>query len=283
MTTFINFNGSHVQSDKPIITASNRGLRYGDGLFETMRAQEGELILGRLHFERLFAGLDLLQFERPAFFTREELASQIRQLCEKNGHRKLSRIRLMVFRGNGGLNDEAKDGLGYIIESVQLGEEDIRLNEVGLSVALFSDGKKSCDRFSNLKSNNFLLYTMAARYAKKCGADDCLVLNAHGRACESTIANLFCFRDNILYTTPLSEGCVSGVMRRFLLQLLPAAGYNIVEKPLTITDIAMADELFLTNAIRGIRWVHQFEESRYLNIQTSAVFELLRQNLAAFI
>ncbi|HMF70840.1 MAG TPA: aminotransferase class IV, partial [Flavitalea sp.] len=75
------------------------------------------------------------------------------------------------------------------------------------------------------------------------------------------------------FTPPLSEGCVAGIMRRFLLRELPQYGFDIEEKPLTISDIENADECFLTNAISGIRWVREFRKTTFTNSITAEIFQ----------
>jgi len=261
--TWINHNGALLPAGNGILKASNRGFHYGDGLFETLMARNGRIRLGNMHFDRLFTGMDALRFVIPASLTREALEASILHLCERNGHTALARIRLTIYRADGGLYDPEDLHPRYLIESWALGPADIDLNETGLAVDIYPDGIKSCDPLANIKSNNFLLYALAALYARECRLDDCLVRNSHGRLADSTIANLFYCKEGQLYTPPLSEGCVAGVMRRFLLSVLPDAGFPVHERPVTAGELLDADEVFLSNAIRGIRWVQSFRTSRY--------------------
>jgi branched-chain amino acid aminotransferase len=261
---YINLNGKILPGDKPALLVSNRGYRYGDGLFETIKVINEKILLEPYHFERLFSGLRLLQFEVPKLFTAEKLAGEIPQLCNKNECEKLARVRLSVFRGNGGLYDEDRT-LQYIIECWPLDELVNKLNENGLVIDIFPGARKSCDTFSNLKSANFLPYTMAATYAKENKLNDCLVLNSSGHIADSTIANVFIVKDGAIVTPALSEGCVNGTMRKYLLKKMMDAGYEIHETCVTVSDIEKADEVFLTNAIKGIRWVKQFRDKSYSN------------------
>src|SRR5580658_6068574 len=73
----INFNGALLNSREKIITADNRGFRYGDGLFETIRVLDDHIWLSGFHFERLFSSLAVLQFDKPGFFTPEYLQDEI--------------------------------------------------------------------------------------------------------------------------------------------------------------------------------------------------------------
>ena len=148
-------------------------------------------------------------------------------------------MRLSISRGNGGLFDDDRK-LNYVIECWSLAK-DFQFNENGLVIGIFNEAQKNADVFANLKSANFLLYSMAAQYAKENKWNDCLVLNNHGRIADSTIANIFLVKDNLISTPALGEGCVNGVMRRHLLQLLPSKGFEVVERQITIQNVLDAD------------------------------------------
>lgn len=260
---WIDHNGALLPADSGIFKASSRGFHYGDGLFETMLVRSGQIRLKEAHFDRLFAGMLRLRFIIPNHFTRENLETSLLQLCKKNGHSNLARVRLTIYRADGGLYDPEDLYPRYLIESSALNPADTDLNKAGLAIDIYPDGLKSCDSFANIKSNNFLLYVMAALYARENRLDDCLVRNIHGRLADSTIANVFISKERQLYTPSLAEGCVAGVMRRYLLSTLPAAGFPVHECPVMAGDLLDADEVFLSNAIRGIRWVQTFRTSRY--------------------
>ncbi len=131
-------------------------------------------------------------------------------------------------------------------------------NEEGLALGLFSAGRRACDHFSAIKSNNYMLSAQAGMYAREHNLDDCALLNPYGRVAETTIANVWWVKANRVFTPPLTEGCVAGVMRRWLLESLPAAGYPVQERPVDPDELASADEIFISNAIQGIRWVRNF-------------------------
>jgi branched-chain amino acid aminotransferase len=185
----------------------------------------------------------------------------------------------MVFRGNGGLYDPENHFPNYIIQTWPLVQADRLFNEKGLLIDIFPDGRKARDVFSNLKSNNYLVYAMAALYAKQRQLDDCLVLNSDGRVCDSTIANIFCIKNGIIYTTALSEGCVAGVMRRHVLEQVRQAGYPVFEKEIDTGFLQDADEIFLTNALQGLRWVKQFRESSYGNPITTSIHAIINKSI----
>ena len=271
--TWMNYNGITISSDKEIIKADNRGFRYGDGLFETMRMINGAVPLADLHFDRLMHGIQMLQFDKPSYFTREYLLKQILELAAKNNHHKQVRIRLTVFRGEGGLYDTESHFPNYIIQTWKLPDEKIHLNENGLILDIFPDARIAPDNFSSLKSNNYLPYFMGALFVKKNQLNDCVLLNTNEHLCDATIANVFIIRDGVVTTPPLSDGCVAGVMRKHLIDQAPSFDFPVVERSLNIDDLIKAEEMFLTNAIYGIKWVKQFRQTSYLNNHTARIFK----------
>lgn len=277
---FICLNGKILRAEDPVLLASNRGYRYGDALFETMKVASKNILLETYHFERLFAGLRLLQFEVPKLLTREKLCKEVLLLAEKNNCGNLARIRLSVFRGNGGVYDEERTPQ-YLIECWPLNESLNRLNENGLVIDVFPAARKSCDSFSHLKSANYLPYTMAAIYAKANKLNDCLVLNTDGNIADATIANVFLIKEGVIITPGPDQGCVNGVMRRHLLEKMKDAGYSIQENPVSVSTLEEADEVFLTNAISGIRWVKQFRDNVYSNNLTVEIYNRFIKTIPA--
>ena len=274
MSDYLLYNGKFYKSSDPLVTADNRGLRYGDGLFETFKFSGGSIHLQEGHFERLFNGLQLLQFDCPVHFTPGKLASQVAALCAKNGHAR-ARIRITIFRGSGGLYDPEDHFPHCIIQSWPLSDEGFPLNENGLVAGIYTVAKKRMDAFSNLKSNNYLPYAMAALHAKKQQWNEAFLLNTAERVCDATIANIFIIKNDCIYTCLLSEGCVDGIMRRFLLAQLQQQGFNVQEKAITVEDLYTADEVFLSNSIRGIRWVRTTGPATYTNQLTLQIHRQL--------
>ena len=270
---FINCNGELLDADTPVVTASNRSFRYGDGLFETMRWERGRLTLGDFHFERLFRGMGILQMELPPGFRAANLTEQIRNLCEKN-RLETARIRFNVYREDSPALFPVNNRPRFIIETAELP----LLNPEPVRATLYTDEKKSTGILSNLKINNYLLYIMASRYAGQNGYDDALIQNADGRLCEATSSNLFFISGKKIMTPSLSEGCVAGVMRRQLLGLLPEWGYTVLETTIPEALMDEADEAFLTNAIHGIRPVTSIGNKKFPQVLTQ---EIIRQ-LSAF-
>jgi len=273
---FINYNGKFIDDSNPIIQANNRGFRFGDGVFETLKFKKGKIIFLDEHLSRLWQGLKRFQFDLPKLFTPDYLESQILALIQKNKNTS-ARIRLTVFRGNGGLYDPENLQPNFIIESWNLPETNGDLNENGLQCILFKDALKSVDAYSNLKHNNYLPYLMGALQAKKMKCNDAIIFNSNLNICDSTIANVFLIKDNIIYTPALSEGCIAGVMREFIINELRKNDFNVIEQTITETDLVNADEVFLTNSIYNMRWISAIDGINYQNKITREIYHLLKQ------
>ena len=154
------------------------------------------------------------------------------------------------------------------------------LNENGLIIDIFPDARKSIDVFSNLKSANYLPYVMAAIWAKENKLNDTLILNQHDRVCDSTIANVFWVKDNNIFTPPLNEGGVAGVMRKKVLELAIRNSNHLMQEALLTQEILLqADEVFLTNAITGIRWVKEYRGKIYKNTISGNIITTLGETI----
>lgn len=271
MSNFIHFNGKIWPAEQPVISAGNRGLRYGDGLFETMRVVNGRIVCSDWHFERLFNGLSLLRFQCPPYLTAAYLTEAVLALCRQMAIEQGARVRLNMVRGNGGLYDPENHNPHIIIEAWPLALP-TGIQPTGLVIDIYPDARKPMDSLANIKSNNYLPYVLAALHAQQHQLHDCLLLNTAGRVCDATIANVFWVKDDRLFTPPLSEGGVGGIMRRYLLQTV-AQKYPVHEQPLTPEMLLQADELFLTNAIQGIKWVKQCRDKQYNNQLATRLFK----------
>jgi branched-chain amino acid aminotransferase len=260
------FNGQMIQGNTPVFKADNRGFRYGDGVFETIRVSKGRMPLFGFHFERLVTSLHLLKIQH--YWTEELLAQWVIDLCQLNQCSDSARVRLAVYRN--------ANGQGEIIieaQSMPLTDEESKLQSIALTIYPFA--RKSMDAFANLKSANFLPYVMAGLYAVDEGFDDSIVLNCDNKICDSSKANIFIIQSNEIHTPALHQGCVSGVMRRYLIDKLKVLNYVVRQEVITEEDLLSADEIFLTNAIYGIKSVNSFKDRQYHNLITIGIFERL--------
>lgn len=260
--SFFLFNNQLLAAGTPVLGPNSRCVRYGEALFETMRVAEGKIALESFHFERLFQSMKLLGWHLPTLWGSSLLQEAVLKICRKNKLQN-ARVRLQVFAGEGGVFEGIDAHPQWLIECWPLEPPHWVLNENGLDIGVFPLGRKAVDAFSSIKSSNYLLYLQAGRYARQEKLNEALLLNQFGRICDATISNIWWIRGDEIATPPLSEGGIGGTMRRFLLEKLPRHGFSVREKPLCPEELLDADAVFLSNAIRGIRWVKQFGERRY--------------------
>jgi len=278
-TDFLFLDGHLIRQDKANLSVNNRSFRYGDGCFETIRVVNGQIKLAPLHFERLFTSIDALKFNKPSFMNAEWLENNILEVVHKNGHQKLARVRVMIFRGDGGLYDPENHFPHHLIQSFKLSEATQELNQNGLTLGIYKAAKKSSDHFSMIKSNNYLPYVMAALWAKENNVNDAILLNHSDNIADTTIANVFIIKDGIIKTPAITEGPVAGVMRRYLIKTLREHNYEVEETTVTVADVLEASEVFLTSAIHGIKWVKQIENSQYNNSLIPVLYKKFIQTL----
>lgn len=262
--SFVCFNGEFLPADQPLFTSANRSFKFGDGLFETIKVFKGVVLFQNFHFERLFLGLQMLRINLPAELTSAALISQIISLCEKNNCSDLGRVRLAAYRNDDNLCE-------YCIEACAVAPA-VHQWRANLRIDLFPYSRKTMDAYAGLKSANFLPYVMAARFAEEKDLDDCILLNADNHLCETSKANIFLVKNGELFTPSLDQGCVSGVMRRFLIEELKRRDYIVYQKPLKEEDLQAADEIFITNAIIGMKGVKAFRDRLYTSSLSAEIY-----------
>ncbi len=276
--TYINFNGNIVDSSQPVFTAANRAFRYGDAVFETIRLMQGEILFFEKHLSRLSMSMKLLGMNPHDDLTFHNLYLSIRHLDQVNNLKGNGRIRLEVFRNDGGLYTPYSNDVSYVMETTPIVSKSYKLNENGLKIELYTDIKKPVSGLSNLKSSNALYYVMAGLYKNLLKTGDCLVLNTDNRIAEAISSNIFLVSKEVISTPSLSEACVAGVMRETVIEHLKKQGISVHEKGIAIEDLLAADEVFLTDVINGIRWVGAFRNKRFFNNFSRNILKEINEN-----
>jgi aminodeoxychorismate lyase len=275
---YINYNGFLYKEDENVFNAKNRGFRYGDALFETIRVIDGKPCLLEDHFIRLKKGMGVLKM-RSANISFNELKDQIIKLIEKNHIKKGGRVRLTVFRSGDGLYTPKNESKSYVIEAKPFKDNQYVLNEKGLSIDVYNDLRRYRNVLSQIKTTNNIPQVLAGIYKQENGLDECIILNDQGRIAESLSSNIFLYKNNNLYTPSLDEGCMDGVMRKQVLTIAKDLNINVFEGMVNGSMLLQADEMFLTNAIRGIQWVVSYRQKRYFNKATKEIIEYINQSI----
>ena len=279
---YLIYNGEIVR-DTALLTINNRAFRYGDGLFESMRYTYGFIPFLSQHLIRLNRGMQLLGYNLCDCLEENQLSILIADLVNKNQVEGAARIRLSVFRKEGGLYAPESDDFDFIIELEPLAHSDFKLETKGLIVGISKKVQKPIGPLSEIKSSSALLQVLAARDAKKQKWNEALLLNHNGNIAEGTSSNLFIVKYKTIYTPPLSDGGMDGIMRQQIALIVKNSNYSIKVKSLNANDLENADEIFLTNAIKGIIWVVGYGKKRYFNKAAKELTKLLNEAIQKLI
>lgn len=274
---YVFHRGEYVNENQAFISRDNRAFRFGDGFFETMRVYDGKVIFLENHFARIADTLQALRMQSPIPLTLETLKNQLQGLIQRNQITHGGRIRITFYRKSTGFYLPKNDDYSYFIEAEALLENQFELNPVGKNVDIFTDFKKDINKLSVYKTLNCQLYVMSALFARDKGLDEALIQNNRMSIIESTSSNLFIVSNGVLYTPTLQDGCLAGTMRMNIINLALDQKIKVYECTLNPQNLLSADEMFLTNAVRGIEWVVSYRTKRYFNTMAKRMVEVLNE------
>ena len=262
---FVNNNGAVIPNKGATIAAGNRSYLYGDGLFESIRILNGKPINMVNHFNRMVEGAKAIKMRFPTFFTVEFFEDKVKELIAISDIKEGGKCRISLDRALGGTYIPETNEISYFIEVYPYESNYFELNSKGYEVDIYREIKKQKNFLSNFKTKNGLLYVMAAIAAKEKGLDDYLLINEKDAVIESSNSNLFVVSNGVLYTPSLEDGCLAGTMRMQVINIALTHGIKVYECAILPQNLLAADEIFLTNAIRGIVWVGGYRTKRYFN------------------
>ena len=263
----INFNGTLLSETDSKLTVNNRGYKYGDALFETLKVVNGKIFFWEDHYFRLMSSMRILRMDIPMNFTMEFLEAEILKTLEANDLlHAAARVRLNVDRGEGGKylpSDTAQVVYNISAEPHHNPFYTIDANAKCI-VDLYKDYFVAPGLLSGLKSNNKAIQVIGSIYAQENDLDNCLILNTDKNVIEALNGNLFLVKGDTIKTPPLAEGCLKGVMRKQILELL-SKDVNVVVEEASISpfELQKADELFITNVIKGIIPITKYRKKEY--------------------
>jgi branched-subunit amino acid aminotransferase/4-amino-4-deoxychorismate lyase len=264
INAYICLNGEYLRATEPSIFPNNRAFRYADSLCENIHAFSTEPQFLNYHIERLVDNMCLLSMEVPTYFTESNINQLIVRLLNKNRIFGGAGIRLTVYRNIDEEYIPGDNNVSFILESYKLDYDKYELNEKGFCVDICSSFTKTSGRLANVRNANSLVYLLAGIYGRNCNLDAAILLNETGRLVETINANIFLTSGNSIFTPGISQGCIPGVMRKVITRLAGEAGFSINDQSsLTPAALEDAEEVFLTNAVDGIRWVGAFRQRRY--------------------
>lgn len=258
----INFNGN-VTSEVNILL-DNRGFLYGDSVFETVKILDGKILFLEDHYFRLMAAMRIVRMEIPMNFTMEYFEEQILDLVKAENLQNSSRARVSIYRNQGGFYLPKDNNVSFLITILPLENSVYQIEKDNYEVELYKDFIVAKHLLSTIKSSNRMINVTGSIFADENGYDNCLLINDDKNVIEALNGNLFMLMGNKLITPPVSEGCLNGVMRKQILALAKKIEtLEVVEEPISPFDLQKADELFVTNVIKGIQPITKYRKKEY--------------------
>lgn len=272
----INFNGRVISGSESVL---NRAFLYGDGVFETMRISRGKILFFEDHYFRLMSAMRICRMEIPMSFTMEYLENQVLELTSRNGFEN-ARVRLTVYRSGGGYYLPESSETEFVITASALDSSEYSIASQTYEADLYRDFHIPAQLLSTVKTTNRMINVTASIYASENGLDDCLLINGEKNVVEAISANVFIYSGGRLITPPVSEGCVNGVMRKQILALAKKEGIEAAEEIVSPFEIQRADEVFLTNVIKGIQPITKYRKKEYGSDLSKRLLERLNGEIS---
>lgn len=274
----INFNGTIAFEDSSL--NQNRAFLYGDGVFETVKILNSKILFLEDHYFRLMSSMRVVRMEIPMNFTLEYFEEQILTLAKANNKLSSSRARITVFRNNGGYYLPQTNSVSFLVTVENLDNRTYVINQNPYRVDLFTDFYVTKHLLSSIKTTNKMINVTASIFASENGFDNCLLVNENKNIVEALQGNLFMLIGNKLITPPISEGCLNGVMRKQILSLASKLEkIEVSEEVISPFDLQKADELFITNVIKGIQPITQYRKKAYRNDLAVKLVKKLNESL----
>lgn len=269
----INFNGEIVNFTTNILTANNRAFKYGDALFETIKAEKLKIHFLEDHYFRLMASMRMLRMEIPMNFTMDFFEQELLKTIHANNLED-ARLRITVFRRDGGLYTPDTNKVDFIIEASALK----KIIKDSYCVDLFKDYFIYSGLLSTIKTTNKLTNVLAGIYASENNLDNCILLNEKKQVVEAINGNIFLVFGNVIKTPSVNEGCVKGIIRKKIIEIiLKHPTFTIEETEISPFDIQKADELFISNTIVGIQSVSSYRKSYFKTFVAHELAEALNK------
>jgi len=261
------FNGTLLPSDEATLNLNNRGYNYGDSLFETMRVINSKIMFWESHYFRLMSSMRILRMSIPMDFSPEFLEEKIIELIKANDLESSPvRVKINIHREAGGYYTPERNSIGYFISVKPLDVAFFTINDDPYEVELFKDHYVLSGMLSTIKSNNKLVNILAGIYAKENGFDNCFLINQNKSVLEMTNGNVFIIKGKEIKTPPLSDGCLNGIIRKQLIEILnKSEDFTLKEETVSPFELQKADEIFFTNAIQGIQPITKYRKKTYTN------------------
>ena len=260
----INFNGTQQETNATILP-DNRGLNYGDAVFETLRVSGGKIYFWEDHYFRLMASMRILRMEIPMSFTPEYLEEQVLETIASSENKNGAfRAKILVWRKTGGKYSPTTNNVEFLITSEELANPFYTMDDSFYEIELFKDHYINSGLLSTLKTTNKVLNVLGSVYAQENDYANCLLLNEKKQVVEALNGNIFLVNGYKIKTPPIEDGCLNGILRKQIIKILgQMPDYVLEETSVSPFELQKADEIFITNVITGIQPVSKYRKKEY--------------------
>ena len=277
----INYNGNFKDSFSDDF--NNRGFLYGDSIFETIKIIDNKIIFWEEHYLRLMSSMRILRIDIPNNYTPEFFEKEITKTNLKLDSLFSGRVRLTIYRGGRGLYLPDNNFPVFVISSKKINQKLFKINRDIYKVDLFKDYQIQSNLISNLKTNNRVINVIGSIYAQENELDNCILLNDNKLVTEFLNGNIFIVNDNIIKTPTLSAGCLNGVMRKKIIELIKKVPkYEIQEKDFSPYELVSSDEIWVTNSISGIIPVNEYRRKSFSNNIGTIIISYFNKQFTGF-
>jgi branched-chain amino acid aminotransferase len=262
-------NGSFFDPSEATISVLDSGFLLGDGLFESLRALDGIPHLLDRHLGRLFSAADELEFAnmpRP-----ETLTEQVYRTLMRSGLAD-AYVRVTVTRGTGAVGLAPPEGSPTVVITV-LPAPARACPSDGIEAILL---QPPWEQPARAKSTSWQQAVLARRRVDQVGADEGIYVSVSGHVLEGVASNVFLVEGGRLLTPCVSE-CLPGITRSRVLELAHQVGITVLETPVMVQALMHADEVFVTNAVQGLRAVHAVSGTSIGRRSADGLFAPLRR------
>lgn len=262
----INFNGNICESNN-CISVQNRGFLFGDAVFDVLKVVGKKIYFWEEHYLRLMASMRIVRMEIPHNFTMEFLENQIiKTICENNQENQAVCIRFTVVRSQSSNYTPKSNSIDYYIETQAIDAVFYQNQEIPYEVELYKDFYVQPDLLSTLKTANRMINITGSVFAQENDYQNCILLNSQKNVASFLDGNLFIINENHIKTPPTTDGCINGVTRKKIIEIIKKTNdFTIEEASISPFDLQKSDELFLTNSIVGIQSVSQYRKKTFNN------------------
>ena len=277
----INFNGNLIHKSEGFISEENRGLQYGDAVFETIRVSNGKLYFWEDHYFRLMASMRILRMEIPLSFSMEYLEKEVIKTIEASSELLDNyRVKIFVNRKTGGKYTPKTNDIDYFISFEKIDSELFTVNDSFYEVELFKDYYIPSSLLSTIKTSSKIINVLGSIFAAENEYDNCLLLNDKKQVVEALNGNIFLVKGTTLITPPLEDGCLRGILRKQLISIcLESKEFKLEEASISPFDLQKADELLITNVITGIQPVKKFRKKEFSSVVAKVLLQKLNENI----